>query len=263
MSPSVEDDAVRDKLLDGKTAIVTGGASGIGKAIAALFCRQGAKIVVADLNGQGAADVAKEFGAERALGVQADVASEASVAAMVGQAVERFGQVDILLNCAGIPQLATPIEEMKEAQWDRILNINVKSVFLTTKHVVPHMKRSGGGAIVNIGSVVAVRPKPGLNAYCASKGAVVVLSESLALELAPYNIRVNVINPGAAETPMLSGFLKPGADLDQGKMAFSSFIPLRRLVQPEDVAEAALYLASPLSKIVTGTVINVDGGRAV
>src|SRR6266702_1116343 len=263
MSLNVGNDAMRDRLLDGKTVVVTGGASGIGKAIAALFWQQGANVVVADLNGRGAAAVAADLGAERALGVQADVASEASVAAMVEQAVGRFGQVDILLNCAGIPQLTTPIEYMGEAPWDRIMNINVKCVFLTTKYVVPHMKRIGGGAIVNIGSVVAVRPKPGLNAYCASKGAVIVLSESLALELAPHSIRVNVVNPGASETPMLSGFLKPGADLAQGKMAFTSFIPLRRLVQPEDVAEAALYLASPLSKIVTGTVINVDGGRAV
>lgn len=254
---------MRDRLLDGKTVIVTGGASGIGKAVAVLFWQQGANVVVVDLNREGAAAVAENLGAERVLGVQADVASEASVAAMVEQAVGRFGRVDILLNCAGIPQLSTSIEEMTEAHWDRIMNVNVKSVFLTTKYVVPRMKRIGGGAIVNIASVIAVRPKPGLNAYCASKGAVIVLSQSLALELAPHGIRVNVINPGAAETPMLSGFLEPGADLDQGKMAFTGLIPLRRLVQPEDVAEAALYLASPLSNIITGTIINVDGGRAV
>ncbi|HIV72702.1 MAG TPA: SDR family oxidoreductase [Candidatus Aquabacterium excrementipullorum] len=258
---------MRTDILKGQRAIVTGGASGIGRAIAGLFREQGATVVVADLNGEAAAQAARELGAEQghAKAVQVDVANEASIKAMVDAAVQHMGGVDVLVNCAGVPQVYTVIEDLLEAQWDRIVGVNSKSVFLACKHVVPHMKAQGsGGAIVNIGSIVGVRPKAGQNAYCASKAATIALSQSLAVELAPAQIRVNVVNPGAAETPMLAGFVPPSdKPLDEVKKTFASNIPLGSLIQPEDIAEAALYLASSLSRRVTGAVFNVDGGRGV
>lgn len=253
---------MRNSLLDGKTAIVTGAASGMGRAIASLFHAQGARIVAADLNGAAAEALARELGGN-VLAVQADVSSEESVSALARQSVERFETVDILVNCAGVPQVVTPIEELDEQTWQRIMNVNAKSIFLTAKHLVPVMKASGGGAIVTIASVVGVRPKPLQNAYCASKAAAIALSQSLALELAPSGIRVNIINPGAAETPMLGQFLKPDVAVEDARKVFASNIPLGKLVQPGDVAEAALYLASPLAAMMTGAVINVDGGRCV
>jgi 3-oxoacyl-[acyl-carrier protein] reductase len=255
---------MRTNLLQGQRAIVTGGASGIGRAIAGLFREQGATVVVADLNGEAAAQAARELGADHSKAVQVDVANEASVKAMVDAAVKHMGGVDVLVNCAGVPQIYTVIEDLLEAHWDRIIGVNSKSVFLACKHVVPHMKAQGSGAIVNIGSIVGVRPKAGQNAYCASKAATIALSQSLAVELAPAQIRVNVINPGAAETPMLAGFVPPSdKSMDEVKKTFASNIPLGSLIQPEDIAEAALYLASSLSKRVTGAVFNVDGGRGV
>lgn len=257
---------MRTDILKGQRAIVTGGASGIGRAIAALFREQGATVVVADLNGEAATQAARELGSDQghAKAVQVDVANEASIKAMVDAAVQHMGGIDVLVNCAGVPQVYTVIEDLLEANWDRIIGVNSKSVFLACKHVVPHMKAQGSGAIVNIGSIVGVRPKAGQNAYCASKAATIALSQSLAVELAPSQIRVNVVNPGAAETPMLAGFVPPSSKpLDEVKKTFASNIPLGSLIQPEDIAEAALYLASSLSRRVTGAVFNVDGGRGV
>jgi 3-oxoacyl-[acyl-carrier protein] reductase len=261
---SQEHGTMRTQLLDGKRAIVTGAGSGIGRAIAALFHAQGAQVILADLDAGTATRAAAELGGERCRAVQADVSSEASVRALIDDAVATFGGIDVLINCAGVPQRYTVIEELEEAHWDRILAVNAKSVFLTCKHAVPHMKRNGGGAIVNIGSIVGVRPKPGQNAYCASKAATIALSQSLALELAGAGIRVNVINPGAAETPMLAGFVDTAqVPLEQVKKNFASNIPMGSLIQPDDIAEAALYLASSLSSRVTGAVFNVDGGRGI
>jgi 3-oxoacyl-[acyl-carrier protein] reductase len=254
---------MRNSLLQNKTAIVTGGGSGIGKAIATLFHQQGANVVVADLDLTAATQTASDMAGGNGLALRTDVAEEASVMDLIAKTRDRFGSIDILVNCAGVPQTFIPVEALDESKWDMIMGVNAKSIFLTAKHAVPHMKKAGGGAIVNICSIVGVRPKPGQLAYCASKGAAIVISQSLALELAPYKIRVNAINPGAAETPMLGKFLDAEADLALGKKAFASNIPLGVLVQPDDIAEAALYLASPLSKIITGSVMNVDGGRAV
>lgn len=256
---------MREMLLAGKVAIVTGAASGMGKCIASLFHAHGASVVLADLDGRAAQAVVDAWESrERALALETDVADEVSVTAMVETVTARLGGIDILVNCAGVPQPGISVEQLDTAHWDRILNVNARSIFLTAKHAVPHMRQRGGGAMVNVASIVGVRAKPGQSAYCASKAAAIALSQSLALELAPDRIRVNVINPGAAETPMLAGFLKPGAtSLEDGKKAFASNIPLGELIQPEDVAEAALYLASNLSRQVTGAVLNVDGGRSV
>ena len=253
------------QVMQGKTAIVTGAASGMGKAIAKLFVEQGANVVLADLNKEAAQAVVQELPAGKAHAVQTDVSDDESAAAMVAETVSVYGTVDVLVNCAGVPQAFTPIEELSLAQWDKIMNVNTKSIFLTTKHVVPHMKKAKRGSIVNIASIAGIRARPGLNAYCASKGAAIMLSKALAIELAPDKIRVNVINPGPAETPMLGKFINGDDEaVEAGKKdIFISSVPLGTLIQPEDIAQAALYLASDLSKIVTGEVMNVDGGRGI
>lgn len=252
-------------LLEGKTAIVTGAASGMGKAIAKLFAQEGANVVLADLNKEAANGVAQELPEGKAHAVQTDVANDESVAAMVAETMSVFGSVDVLVNCAGVPQAFTPIEELTLDMWDKIMSVNTKSIFLTTRHTVPHMKAAKRGSIINIASIASIRARPGLNAYCASKGAAVMLSKALALELATDQIRVNVINPGPAETPMLGKFISGDAEtVEAGKKEiFIDSVPLGKLIQPEDIAQAALYLASDLSKIVTGEVMNVDGGRGI
>lgn len=253
------------QLLQGKTAIVTGAASGMGKAIAKLFADQGARVVLADLNKEAAEKVALELQEGHAHAVQTDVSDDQSVAALVKKTIAVFGAIDVLVNCAGVPQAFTPIEELTLEQWDKILSVNTKSIYLTTRHAVPHMKAGKKGSIINIASIAGIRARPGLNAYCASKGAAIMLSKALAIELAPYQIRVNVINPGPAETPMLGKFISGDeAEVEAGKKEiFISSVPLGTLIQPEDIAQAALYLASDLSKIVTGEVMNVDGGRGI
>ncbi|MED1722644.1 SDR family oxidoreductase [Brevibacillus parabrevis] len=253
------------QLLQGKTALVTGAASGMGKATAKLFAAEGANVVLADLNKDAAEQVARELPDGRGHAVQVDVADDESVAALIQETVAVFGAPDVLVNCAGVPQAFTPIEELTLEQWDRIMSVNAKSLYLTARHAVPHMKAKARGSIINIASIAGIRARPGLNAYCASKGAAIMLSKALAIELAPYQIRVNVINPGPAETPMLGKFINGDEqEVEAGKKdIFISSVPLGMLIQPEDIAQAALYLASDLSKIVTGEVMNVDGGRGI
>ncbi|MBY0052586.1 SDR family oxidoreductase [Brevibacillus agri] len=253
------------QLLQGKTALVTGAGSGMGKAIAKLFAAEGANVILADLNEEAALQVVAELPEGSGHAVQADVADDESVAALVRETLDVYGAPDVLVNCAGVPQAFTPIEELTLAQWDRIMSVNTKSIYLTTRHAVPHMKTKNKGSIINIASIAGIRARPGLNAYCASKGAAIMLSKALAIELAPHHIRVNVINPGPAETPMLGKFINGDeAEVEAGKKdIFISSVPLGELIQPEDIAQAALYLASDLSKIVTGEVMNVDGGRGI
>ncbi|WP_062232353.1 SDR family NAD(P)-dependent oxidoreductase [Fictibacillus sp. FJAT-27399] len=253
-------------LLEGKTAIITGAGSGMGKAAAKVFAAQGAKVVLADLNRDAANLTAEEIGqAGEVMVVQTDVGDDESVQYLIKEAVDKYKNLDVLLNCAGVPQFFTPIEEMSIGEWDKIMNVNAKSIFLTTRHLVPHMKKMRKGSIINIASIAGIRARPGLNAYCASKGAAIMLTKALALELAPYKIRVNAINPGPAETPMLGKFL-PGDEEkveEDKKKIFLDSVPLGTLIQPEDIAEAALYLASDLAKAVTGEIMNVDGGRGI
>lgn len=253
------------QLLQGKTAVVTGAASGMGKAIAKLFADQGAQVVLADLNKAAAEQVARELPEGQGHAVQTDVSDDQSVAALIKETVAVFGSIEVLVNCAGVPQAFTPIEELSLEQWDKIMAVNTKSIYLTARHAVPHMKAGKKGSIINIASIAGIRARPGLNAYCASKGAAIMLSKALAIELAPAQIRVNVINPGPAETPMLGKFISGDeAEVAAGKKdIFISSVPLGTLIQPEDIAQAALYLASDLSKIVTGEVMNVDGGRGI
>lgn len=251
-------------MLKGKVAIITGGGSGMGKAMSLLFSRHGGKLVVADINGEAAQATCRELGGE-ALAVQANVSDEAQVRRMIEQAIETFGRVDIMVNNAGVPMSFLPIEELEVEQWDRIMDVNAKSIFLTAKHVVPQMKKQGQGVIVNTASIAGIRARPGLHAYSASKGAAIILTKALAIELAPYNIRVNAINPGPADTPMLSKFMTG----DQAKIEketkeiFINSVPLGSLISPDDIANAALYLCSDMAKMVTGEILNVDGGRGI
>jgi 3-oxoacyl-[acyl-carrier protein] reductase len=252
-------------LLIGKTAIVTGAGSGMGKAIAQTFAAEGANVTFADLNGEAAAEAANATGLNSVQAVRADVTNDIDVANLVKQTLEAYAGLDIVINCAGVPQAFTAIEELALEQWDFIMNVNTKSIFLTARHAVPYMKQQGSGSIVNIASIAGIRARPGLNAYCASKGAALMLTKALALELAPYKIRVNAINPGPADTPMIGKFLSGyQSQKDEGvKKIFQDSVPLGTLIQPEDIARGALYLASDLAKMVTGEVLNIDGGRGI
>ncbi|WP_148315811.1 SDR family oxidoreductase [Aneurinibacillus aneurinilyticus] len=250
-------------LLEDKVAIVTGGGSGMGRAVSLLFAEQGAHVVVADIDEEAARQTSDHIG-PRAFPIQGNVAEAEDVKRMVRETINRFGRIDILVNNAGVPLAFTPIEETEDETWDRMMDVNAKSIFLTAKHVVPHMKKSGG-VIVNTASIAGIRARPGLHAYCASKGAAIMLTKALAIELAPHKIRVNAINPGPADTPMLSRFMNGDAEQIEKdtKEIFINSVPLGTLIEAQDIANAALYLCSDLAAKVTGEVLNVDGGRGI
>ncbi|WP_027417875.1 glucose 1-dehydrogenase [Aneurinibacillus terranovensis] len=251
-------------LLKEKTAIITGGGSGMGRAMARLFAAEGARVAVADINGEAAEKTAQEIGS-RAMAIQVNITDDSQVRHMIEQALISFGHINILVNNAGVPMSFVPIEELEEDQWTRTLDVNAKSIYLTAKYVVPHMKKRGQGVIVNTASIAGIRARPGLHAYCASKGAAIMLTKALAIELAPYKIRVNAINPGPADTPMLSKFINGGqAQIEKDtKEVFVNSVPLGTLIHPGDIASAALYLCSDMARMVTGEVLNVDGGRGI
>jgi len=253
--------------LEGKAALITGAGSGFGRATALLFAREGAKIVVADLSpetGNETVGLIKEEGNEASF-VQADVSQSSDVEKMIAFAMDTYGKLDILYNNAGMPMANTPVEFVDEDIWDRILEVNAKSIFLGAKYAVPIMKEQGSGVIINTSSVSCVRPRPGLSVYTASKAAATYLTKSLAIELAPKNIRVNSISPVAADTPMFPGFVQERhrQNMDIVKEATLATIPLGRLAEVEDVAKAALYLASDDASMVTGVDLFVDGGRSI
>lgn len=246
-----------------KTAIVIGAGGGMGLRIVQRFLEEGTKVVAADLHVE---DLSSEIDVdqERLLPVKTDITDQQQVELLVEKARDRFGKVDILINVAGIAQAATPIEEVSNEMWDRIMGINIKALFLTSRAVVPVMKKQQGGVIINVASISAVRPRPGLNAYVASKGAALAFTQALAIELADSKIRVNAINPGPADTQMLGQFTAKGADIEETKDSiFKRSVPLGELIQPEDIANAAVYLSSDEAKRVTGSIFNIDGGRGI
>ena len=246
--------------LAGKCAIVTGGASGFGLGIVDKFLAEGARVMIADINGDGAAALAAERG-DAALAQQVDVGHAASVSAMAEAAIEAFGQVDILINNAGVTHLPTPLDEVSEEDFDRVFNVNMKSVYLTARALVPHMKANGSGAILNVASTAGVSPRPNLNWYNASKGWMITATKAMAVELAPKGIRVNAINPVAGETPLLKSFM--GEDTPEVRAKFISTIPIGRFSTPEDMGNAACYLCSDEASMVTGVAMEVDGGRCI
>jgi 3-oxoacyl-[acyl-carrier protein] reductase len=246
--------------LENKTAIVTGGASGFGAGIVEKFILEGARVMIADINGDAAERAASAHG-ERALAQAVDVSSNDSVKAMAEAAFAAFGRLDILVNNAGVSHLPNALEDISEDDFDRVLAVNTKSVFLTAKYIVPHMKQNGGGAILNVASTAAVSPRPRLSWYNASKGWVVTATKSMAIELASAQVRVNAINPVAGETPLLKTFM--GEDTPEIRAKFLSSIPIGRFSTPGDMGNAACFLCSDEASMITGVALEVDGGRCI
>jgi 3-oxoacyl-[acyl-carrier protein] reductase len=247
--------------LKGKTTLITGAASGFGKGIAETYIREGAKVAVVDLNGEGARAVAEALG-ENAIAVTCDVAKAADVEAAVAQTTEAFGSLDIVVNNAGWTNPNRPLMETDEETFRRIYDINVLSIFHMTKTCVPIWRQQGGGVMLNIGSTAGIRPRPGLTWYNSSKGAVNLMTRSLAVELAPDKIRVCGIAPVMGVTGLLEQFMGM-PDTPENRAKFLATIPMGRLSEPRDIANAALYLGSDEADFITGVILEVDGGRTV
>ena len=244
--------------LDGKTALVTGAGSGFGAGILRRFIEEGARVLAVDVNEDGLAAIASETGA---IPHRADVADAASVAAMAAAAQGHFGGLDILVNNAGVTHKSGPLEDVGEDEFDRVMAVNSKAVYLAARAFVPMMKAAGSGSILNIASTAGVSPRPNLSWYNASKGWMITATRAMAVELAPHGIRVNAVNPVAGETPLLASFM--GEDTPEIRAKFLSSIPIGRFSQPEDIANAALYLCSDEASMVTGVAMEVDGGRCI
>ena len=249
--------------LDKKIAIVTGGGSGFGEGIARRFVQEGARVVVADINEANGRRVTEALvaGGGDARFCRADVSIDADVGGLVGFALSEYGGLDVVVNNAGTTHRNQPLLDVGEAEFDRIYAVNVKSLYLTAKHAVPYFRSKRNGVFVTIASTAGVRPRPGLTWYNGSKGAAIVTSRSMAAELAPDRIRVNVINPVAGETAMLADFM--GGDTPELRAKFVATIPMGRLSLPTDIATAAVFLASDEAAFITGACLEVDGGRCV
>jgi len=248
-----------------RVVIVTGGASGFGEAIAKRFAAEGAKLVVADLDeDRGKAVVAAIEGAGgQGLFQRTDVSSSSDVERMVGVAVERFGGLDVLVNNAGYSHRMMPMEQLPEEEFDRQLAVNVKGVFLGCKHAIPVLRRRGRGVIVNTASIGGKRPRPNVTVYNATKGAVITLTRGLASELAASKIRVNAVNPVAADTGFMKTALGPDGLPEALRAQLAAGVPMGRLAEPRDIAAAVLFLASDDAEFLTGVCLDVDGGRSI
>ena len=244
--------------LKDKTAVVTGGASGFGAGIVRKFVAEGARVLIADINGEAAKEMATDIGS---LAHAVDVSKNDSVAALAEAAFSALGDIDILVNNAGVTHLPAPLDEIGEEDFDRVLAVNVKSVYLTARHFVPRMKARGKGAILNVASTAGVSPRPRLSWYNASKGWMITATKSMAVELAPAGVRVNAINPVAGETPLLKSFM--GEDTPEVRARFLSTIPIGRFSTPEDMGNAAAFLCSDEASMITGVAMEVDGGRCI
>jgi len=244
--------------LRGRRAIVTGGGSGFGEGIVRKFVAEGARVLIADRDESNARRVAGATGAEW---LRTDVSQAADVAAMVAAATERFGGLDVLVNNAGIAHPPQPLEALPEDEFDRILAVNVKSIYLAAREAVPHFKAHGHGVILNVASTAGVSPRPRLAWYNASKGWVITATRAMAVELAPFGIRVVALNPVAGETPMLKTFM--GEDTPEMRAKFLSTIPIGRFSTPEDLGNAACFLCSDEASMITGVAMEVDGGRCI
>jgi 3-oxoacyl-[acyl-carrier protein] reductase len=244
--------------LPGKVTIVTGGASGFGEGIARRFAQEGARVAIADLNQDAAQKLAKELSG---LAIRADISHGPDVSALVQAVRDKWGEIDILVNNAGIGHTPQALDTLSEETFDRILAINAKSVFLTAREIVPAMKARKRGAILNIASTGGVSPRPNLTWYNASKGWMITATRAMAVELAPFGIRVNAINPVAGETPLLATFM--GEDTPEIRAKFLASIPIGRFSTPEDIASAACFLCSDEASMITGVALEVDGGRCI
>jgi 3-oxoacyl-[acyl-carrier protein] reductase len=247
--------------LSNKKIIVTGGGSGFGAAMSRLFCKEGAKVLVADLNGPAAQKVAAEIGPS-AVPFTVDVSNGQQVKAMVDKAVTVLGDLDAVVNNAGFTHKNMPCLEVDEATFDRVYAVNVKSIYWAAQAAVPVFRKRGGGAFLNIASVAGIRPRPGLSWYNGSKGAAITLTKTLAVELAPSKIRVNALCPVMGATGMLEQFMGM-KDTPENRARFVATIPMGRLAEPEDIAKAAIYYVSDDSEFITGVCMPVDGGRVI
>ncbi len=244
--------------LEGKTAVVTGAGSGFGAGIARKFAAEGAKVMLVDINPDTLGAVAAEV---KGIAREADVARESSVAAMAQSAFKELGHVDILVNNAGVTHMPMPMEDVSQADFDRVMGVNARSIFLTARHFVPAMKHDKKGVILNIASTAGLSPRPNLVWYNASKGWAITATKAMAAELAPHGIRVNALAPVAGETPLLKSFL--GEDTPEMRAKFLATIPLGRFSTPEDMGNAAAFLCSDEASMITGVALEVDGGRCI
>jgi len=245
---------------EGKVAIVTGAGSGFGAGTARKFIEAGAQVVVAELNEDAGRKVAAELG-DGALFVKADVTKEADLAASVDAAIRAFGRVDVFVNNAGYTHRAKSFADITEEEFDRVFKVNVWAPMRSIAHLLPHFEKQGGGVVINICSVGGLRPRPNLAAYSSSKGAAITLTKALAIELAPKNIRVCGINPVLGATGMLADFL--GDNALERRAQFEATIPLGRFAEPADIGNAAVFLSSDAASLITGTILDVDGGRTI
>lgn len=246
--------------LDGKIAIVTGGASGFGAGIVRRFLEEGARVAIADINGDAAHSLASEMG-DDAIGVQTDVSSASDVERLTQETISKLGSVDILVNNAGVGHAPEPLDSLSEETFDRLFRVNIKSIYLTAQKIVPIMKKNGNGAILNIASTGGVSPRPNLTWYNASKGWVITATRAMAVELAGEGIRVNALNPVAGETPLLKTFM--GSDTPEVRAKFLASIPIGRFSTPEDMGASACFLCSDDASMITGVALEVDGGRCI
>jgi len=241
-----------------KISIITGAASGFGKGIAKKFSDEGAKLILADINKDLLEKVSKNLNQDF---LHTDVASSSSMKKLSEYVLKKYGTIDIMVNNAGITHLPKPLEEISEEEFDKIFAVNSKSVFLCGKFFVPHMKKQKRGSILNISSTAGISPRPNLNWYNATKGWMITATKTMAVELAPFNVRVNSLAPVAGETPLLKSFL--GEDTPEKRNAFLSTIPIGRFSTPEDIGNAACYLCSDEASMITGSILEVDGGRCI
>ena len=244
--------------LKGKISIITGAASGFGKGIAEKFSKEGAKLILADINKDLLEKVSKDLNQDF---FHTDVASSNSMQQLADYVLKKYGTIDIMVNNAGITHLPKPLEEVSEEEFDKVFAVNSKSVFLCGKFFVPHMKKQKKGSILNIASTAGISPRPNLNWYNATKGWMITATKAMAVELAPFKIRVNAINPVAGETPLLKTFM--GGDTPEMRQKFLSTIPLGRFSTPEDMGNAAVFLCSDKASMITGVALEVDGGRCI
>ena len=250
--------------LQSKVAVVTGGGSGFGEGIAKRFASEGGRVVVVDINGEAAEAVAAQIDGAggAAVALRADVTDKADVAAMMRAALDTYGRLDVLVNNAGVSHRNKPMTEVSEEEFDHIYAVNVKAIYLAAVAAIPLMKAQGGGSIINTSSTAALRPRPGLTVYNSSKGAVNVMTKSMAVELAPEQIRVNALCPVIGETALMETFMGV-PDTPENRKKFEATIPLGRFSTPHDIAEAALFLASDSAAFLTGVTLEVDGGRCI
>ncbi len=248
------------KMLQDKVALVTGAGSGFGRGIAQAFVNAGARVGLLDIDGDSASTAAQAMG-ERALPLGADVTCRDSLATALAALKEWAGPLQVLVNNAGMGLTPQSLESVEESQFDKLVQVNMRSIFLFSQLIIPEMKARQEGVMLNIGSTAGVSPRPNLTWYDASKGWVITATRSMAVELAPWGIRVNALNPVAGETPMLTTFM--GEDTPDKRAQFLSTIPLGRFSTPEDLGQAAVFLCSDQASMITGTALAVDGGRCI